>query len=590
MTRVARVLILTSCLLVAGVAPAAVGSVVLASPAAGTWDVVVYGATPAGISAAIAAGRQGRRVVLVEPTAHIGGMMTSGLGMSDIGSKDAIGGLAREFFKRLGVAYQVPDGQPSWSMTPRVAERTFAGMLAKAHVEVVTRQRLREPGGVTVRDHRIQLISTEGGRTFAARVFVDASYEGDLMAQAGVSFVVGREAVGQYGESLAGVQSPQPELPVMMATTVSGRLAAGVAAGAPGALGSADRHIQPYTFRLCVSSDPADQVPFPKPVGYDPQRYLLVEGHLAALEQAGRNPVLANVLTISALPERKGDLNAAGPLSTDLVGGSDAYPTASYAQRAAIWQTHYRYEAGLLYFLANDSSVPASVQSELRRWGLCRDEFVDSGHWPPQLYVREARRMVSDFVLTQPDLMDQRQKPDSIGVGAYPIDAHATRLLAGPQSTLVVEGALATPIGGRYDIPYRILVPRRSEILNLLDPVTVSASHVAFASLRVEPQFMSMGEAAGVAASLAAKSATAVQDVDVTTIQSILASHGAVVRIGSSSTRTQATGQAGPNAVVRSASAATSAWFIGIMLLLLIGCGGLAVFVRLHGRSHREAM
>ena len=184
-----------------GVAPAAVGSVVLASPAAGTWDVVVYGATPAGISAAIAAGRQGRRVVLVEPTAHIGGMMTSGLGMSDIGSKDAIGGLAREFFKRLGVAYQVPDGQPSWSMTPGVAERTFAGMLAEAHVEVVTRQRLREPGGVTVRDHRIQLISTEGGRTFAARVFVDASYEGDLMAQAGVSFVVGREAVGQFART-----------------------------------------------------------------------------------------------------------------------------------------------------------------------------------------------------------------------------------------------------------------------------------------------------------------------------------------------------------------------------------------------------
>ena len=496
------------------------------------WDVVVYGATPAGIAAAIAAAREDMRVVLLEPTRHIGGMTASGLGASDVGIKDSIGGLALDFFHRLGVTYGLARyGQTtSWNVTPGVAERTFAAMLADADVSVVVDARLRERDGVERVDQRITRIATVDGREFGGRVFIDATYEGDLIAQAGISFTVGREASSRYGESLAGVRPPQQELPVMPATTAGGSLAPGVDAGPLGAVGSADRHVQPYNFRLCVTTERANQVPFPRPDGYDPSRYLLVQRHLQALEDAGRTPVLANVVTINPIPDQKADLNAAGPLSTDLLGGSDEYPTASYAQREAIWGEHYRYQAGLLYFLTHDASVPDSISGALDAWGLCRDEFTDSDNWPPQLYVREARRMVSDVVLTQADLTDRRTKADAVGLGSYRFDAHPIRLLAGQDSTLFYEGLISEPIGGRYDIPYGILVPRRSEIRNLLDPVTVSASHVAFASIRMEPQYMIMGEAAGSAAALAIRFDVDVQDVDIATLQSVLRGNGVVFR------------------------------------------------------------
>jgi hypothetical protein len=447
-------------------------------------------------------------------------------------------------------------------------------------VSVFTGQRLREQGGVTVQGQRIQSISMESGRTFVAGVFIDATYEGDLMAGAGVSYVVGREAVGQYGESLAGVRPPQPEMPRMDATTMSGASAPGVDAAPLGPVGSADARIQPYTFRLCVTTVATNQVPFSRPAGYDPARYLLVQRHLAALQSAGRGPVLANVVTINPLPEGKADLNAAGPLSTDPLGASGAYPDASYAQRQTIWEEHEVYEAGLLYFLANDPSVPASVQVELRQWGLCRDEFVDTQHWPRMLYVREARRMVSDFVLTQADLITQRHKPDAIGVATYRIDAHATRLIADAQGRLEFEGLLSAPIGGPYDIPYRILVPRRSEIVNLLDPVTVSASHVAMASLRMEQQYMVMGEAAGTAAALALESRVAVQDVDVAALQARLEAHAVVVRIRATPSQAAAATVAVPAANPIGASLGPTIWFIAIWLAILVGVGAAAVQLR----------
>ena len=345
--------------------------------------MVVYGGTPAGIAAAIAAARGHVKVALLEPTEHIGGMMTSGLGASDVGIRDTIGGVALEFFDRLGAAYGVA-GQgpaPSWDFTPGVAERTFAAMLAEAGVTVDLGARLRELDGVAQANHRITSLTTTDGRVFTARVFVDASYEGDLMAQAGVSFTVGRESSSQYGESLAGVLPIKQELPAVDARTNDGSLAPGVDAGPLGQTGSADGHVQPYTFRLCVTTVAANQVPFPQPAGYDPARYLLVARHLQGLQAAGRTPTLANVMTIVPLPEQKGDLNAAGPLSTDLIGGSDGYPTAGYAARQAIWEEHYRYEAGLLYFLGHDP-VGAGIGQRCAR---CLGSVRRRVHRQPQL-------------------------------------------------------------------------------------------------------------------------------------------------------------------------------------------------------------
>jgi hypothetical protein len=568
--------------LVQALAPIADAAQPTPSPAAGpTWDVVVYGATPAGIAAGIAAAREHAKVVLLEPTHHVGGMTANGLGVSDIGIKDTIGGLALDFFRRLGVT---DDYGPtaSWNVTPGIAERTFGAMLADAHVPVVLDARLREHDAVVRSGGRISQIAMVDGRRFSGRVFIDASYEGDLMAQAGISFTVGREASSQYGESLAGVRPPQQELPAMAATTAGDLLAPGVDGGQVGPIGSADGHIQPYTFRLCVTTDRANQVPFLRPDGYDPSRYLLVQRHLQALQDAGRTPGVVNVMTIIPLPNQKADLNAAGPLSTDLIGGSDAYPTAGYAERDAIWAEHYRYEAGLLYFLTHDPSVPASVRDPLNTWGLCRDEFTDNHNWPHQLYIREARRMVSDTVLTQADLMDQRTKADSIGLGSYRLDAHPTRLLAGAGSTLYHEGTISEPITGRYDIPYGILVPRSSESGNLLDPVTVSASHVAFASIRMEPQYMIMGEAAGTAAAMAARSNVDVQDVDIRTLQSVLRGHRVIFRSPTSQSIAAPTADPSlqPQPTASSRPAAATSQLLGnprgdgrLWLLALLGAG-----------------
>ena len=400
-------------------------------PVAKPWDVVVYGATPAGITSAIAAAREKLRVALLEPTDRVGGMMSSGLGVSDVGSRAAVGGLALEFFRRMGTAYHVPGDKAAWNVTPGAAQRTFIEMLAAADVSVFTGERLRQRDGVLVRDHRITSITTERGTTFAARVFIDASYEGDLMAQAGVSFVVGREASSRYGESLAGVRPPEAVFPTIKATTLSGSLAPGVDGQAVGAIGSADGRIQPYTFRLCVTKDLANRVAFFKPSAYDPSRYLLLQRRLDAMVHLGRTPTLARVVTITSLPNGKADLNGGGGLSTDLLGGSLGYPTDSYAQRQAIWLAQYRYEAGLLHYLTTDPAVPPSLQREANQWGLCADEFTGTAHWPSQLYIREARRMVSDLVLTQREVTGDVRQPDAIGLASYHIDAHPVRLVAG---------------------------------------------------------------------------------------------------------------------------------------------------------------
>lgn len=499
-----------------------------------TFDVVVYGATPGGIMAAVAAGRQGLSVALLEPTTRIGGMATGGLNRTDVGRAEVIGGLALELYWRAGQYYDLRRHglDVSWFPEPRVASSILQEMLNSGHVTVLLRHRLREKAGVIKNGNSIATISMENGAPFQAKIFIDATYEGDLMAQAGVSYSWGREGISQYDEPLAGVRAETPghQFKVRISPYNSdGKLLPEIYAGPAGESGAADKKVQAYNFRLCFSADPANQVPFPKPPGYNPRRFeLLVRLLKARTEQEGHAPALSSLLLIGRLPNNKADINNNGAFSTDYIGGSWEYPEAGYAQREKIWQEHYLYTAGFLYFLAHDPQVPKPLQEELNQWGLAKDEFTDSANWPPQLYVREARRMVGEYVMTQKDVQTEVMKSDPIGLGSYGIDSHNIQRVVGKEGFVVNEGDTQVP-AQPYQIPYRILVPKRQQAQNLLVPVCVSASHIAYGSLRMEPQYMIMGQAAGLAATLAIAQGQAVQDIDTTELGRKLKGQGAIL-------------------------------------------------------------
>ena len=498
------------------------------------FDVVVYGATPAGVMAAVAAGRQGLSVALLEPSAHLGGMATGGLSRTDVGRREVIGGLPLEFYWRAGQYYDMDrHGQEvSWQPEPHVALAIMKQMLEASQVTVLMRHRLLEKRGVAKSGTRITEIFTENGGTFNAKVFIDATYEGDLMAQAGISYAWGREGTLQYGEPLAGVRAETPghQFKVKLSPyDANGKLLPEIYSGLTGMPGSADKKFQAYNFRLCFSRDPANQAPFPKPEGYDPGRFELLARLLRArTEQEGHAPALRSVFLIGPIPNNKADMNNMGPFSTDFIGGSWAYAEASYAERAKIWQAHYDYTAGFLYFLARDSQVPKPLQDEMNQWGLAKDEFIDTGNWPPQLYVREARRMIGEYVMTQKDAQTEISKPDPIGMGSYGIDSHNIQRVISKEGFVTNEGD--TEVSAQpYQIPYRILAPKRQEVQNLLVPVCVSASHIAYGSLRMEPQYMMMGQAAGVAAKLAIANNLPIQDIDTKELTKMLKAQGVIL-------------------------------------------------------------
>lgn len=479
------------------------------------YQVVVYGATASGVMAAISAARQGMKVALVEPGNHVGGMVSGGLGYTDYGRKYLIGGQALEFFRRAGEAY---GEEVAWRFEPHVAETVLKHWLEQAGVRVFFGRQVvsaRKEGA------EIRAMETDDGAVFTAYVFIDASYEGDLMARAGVAYTVGREGRSRYGESLAGRQqysaSHQFTVPVP-AYDESNRLLPLLSQPDQGNPGDGDRKVQAYNYRLCMTDNRENQVPFPRPAGYDPKRYELLKRYLAL---KGANFKLNNLMYLGELPNGKTDTNNAGPISTDFIGGNWDYPEADYARREQIKEEHKRYIQGFLYFLANDPSVPATLQADTRKWGLAKDEFTDTGNWPHQIYVREARRMIGSYVMTQADLQTERFKEDSIGMGSYNSDSHHVQRYATPEGTVLNEGGMEVPVQP-YQIPYRSITPKEAECRNLLVPVCLSASHVAFSSLRMEPQFMIMGEAAGLAASLAVRASSAVQGIDLSQLQSLL--------------------------------------------------------------------
>ena len=420
----------------------------------------------------------------------------------------------------------------SWFPEPHVAQVIMQQMLNDSHVTVLLHHQLRQKNAVIKNGTRITEISMENGSSWKAKIFIDATYEGDLMAQAGVSYATGREGISQYGEPLAGLRAETPghQFTVKISPYDSnGKLLPEISAGPAGEPGAADKKIQAYNFRLCFSMDPANQAPFPKPKPYDPNRYALLARLLnARTEQEGHAPALNTVFLIGFLPNNKADFNNMEAFSTDYIGGSWEYPEASYAQREKIWQKHYDHTAGLLYFFAHDPQVPKPLQDEMNQWGLAKDEFIDTANWPPQLYVREARRMIGEYVMTQEDVQTDVTKPDPIGIGSYGIDSHNLQRVVSKEGFVVNE--VNTEVPSRpYQIPYRILVPQRQEVQNLLVPVCASASHVAYGTLRMEPQYMMMGQAAGVAAKIAIANNYAVQEIDAAQLGRELKKEGVIL-------------------------------------------------------------
>ncbi len=505
--------------------------------AAWSYDLVVYGGTAGGVMTAVAGARHGLSTVLLEPGQHVGGMVTGGLSGTDVGKIEVIGGMALEFYWRAGKHYQMDRHlqQLSWMPEPGAGEKIMRQMLADAKVTLLTGHRLVEKKGVVKQGNKVVAVLTENGARFEGKVFADCSYEGDLMAQAGVSYTYGREGTAQYGESLAGVQSHTENHQFAVdipARDKNGKLLPEISAEPLATPGSADKKIQAYNFRVIATKVPSNRVPWPKPKGYDPKRYELLARYLPAMtEYMGRPLTVNEVGLIRIIPNGKADLNNRGGFSTDYIGKNYDYPEGSYATRAKIWQDHIDYQQGLYYFLANDPRVPAALRAEMSEWGLAKDEFTDTANWPNQLYVREARRMVGDFVATQKDLQTDLKKSDVIGMGSYNSDSHNVQRYVTKEGIVLNEGNMEVPVQP-YQIPYRVLVPKESEAANLLVPVCFSASHVVYSSMRMEPQYMILGHAAGIAAAMAVNKGTSVQAIAVPDLQQTLFKEGGVFERG----------------------------------------------------------
>ena len=533
-------------------------SAVVTRAQAPSFDIVVYGGTSAGVIAAVQARRMGKTVVIVGPDRHLGGLSSGGLGFTDTGNKAVIGGLAREFYHRVWQHYQQPgawrwqkreeygnkgQGTPAidgeqrtmWIFEPHVAERVFEDLVREYQIPVHRDEWLDRASGVTKSGGRIASIRMLSGRTYTARMFIDATYEGDLMAASGVQYHVGRESKATYAEEWAGVQTgvlhhrhhfgvlKQPISPYVVPGDPSSGVLPRISTQPPGEYGAGDKRVQAYCYRYCVTDHPDNRVPFPRPDRYDPKQYELL---LRVYADGWRE----TFQKFDAVPNRKTDSNNHGPFSTDNIGFNYDYPEASYERRREILKEHETYQKGWLYFIANDPRVPKDVQDEMRRWGLPKDEFTDNGGWPHQIYVREARRMAGMFVMTEHELTKRRPTPDPVGMGSYTIDSHNVQRYITPDGGVQNEGDIGVALKAPYEIAYGALVPRRGQAANLLVPVCVSSSHVAFGSIRMEPVFMILGQSAATAAAFAIDAGVAVQDVPYANLRERLLKDGQILQ------------------------------------------------------------
>lgn len=502
-------------------------------------DIVVYGGTSAAVVAAIQAAKMNKSVIVVSPDIHLGGLTSGGLGFTDSGNTGSIGGLAREFYNRVYKEYQKDEtwkwqkkdefdnkgqgtkamneaDQTMWTFEPHVAEKVYDDWVAELGIKVYRDEWLNRETGVEVKDGRIVSVTTLSGKTFRGKAFIDATYEGDLMAAAGVSYHVGREANSVYGEEWNGIQVGVLHHKHWFAADISpykipGDPSSGVlpriSTEDPGVKGEGDDKVQAYCFRMCLSNHPDNRIPFPRPADYDSTQYEL----LVRVYDSGWRETFSK---FDVIPNKKTDTNNHGPFSTDNIGMNYDYPDATYERRKEIIKEHESYQKGLMYFIANDPRIPKDVQEEFRKWGLPKDEFTDNGNWSHQLYIREARRMIGVSVMTEHEVLGKKDVNDPVGMGSYTLDSHNIQRYIKDDGYVQNEGDIGVKVPQPYKISYRSLIPKKEEIQNLLVPICLSSSHIAFGSIRMEPVFMILGQSAATAAALAIDKNAAVQDVD----------------------------------------------------------------------------
>ena len=522
-------------------------------------DVVIYGGTSAAIVAAVQVKKMGKSVIVVSPDRHLGGLSSGGLGWTDTGNKAVIGGLAREFYHRIWKHYDEDgswrqqskdeygnkgqgtpaidgDERTMWIFEPHAAEGVFEDFVRDYEIEVVRDAWLdRGPDGVTVEDGRITEFRTLDGTIYRGKIFMDATYEGDLISAADIDTRVGRESKETYGEDWNGVQigvlhhghhfdaipNQQRIDPYVIPGDPSSGVLPRISAAHPGEKHAGDHKVQAYCFRMCLTNDPTNRIPFSRPDNYDPQQYEL----LVRIFDAGWRETFQK---FDPIPNHKTDTNNHGPMSSDNIGMNYNYPEGSYAERRAIFKEHEDYQKGWLYFIATDPRVPTEVQAEMNTWGLPKDEFTDNGNWSHQLYIREARRMVGDFVMTENELLQRSPTPKPIGMGSYTLDSHNVQRYITPEGYVQNEGDIGVKCKP-YQIAYGSLVPQKEQCENLFAPVCVSSSHIAFGSIRMEPVFMILGQSAATAACFAIDDNIPVQDVDYEKLRQRLLADGQVL-------------------------------------------------------------
>lgn len=521
-----------------------------------TTDVIVYGGTSAAITAAVQVVKMGKSVIVVSPDKHLGGLTSSGLGFTDTGDKSVIGGLSREFYQRVFNYYDkdetwkwqtkedygnVGQGTPAidganktmWIFEPHIAENIFEDFVREYEIPVYRNEFLDRKSGVQMKDGKIMAIATLNGKTYKADVFIDATYEGDLMATAGVKYHVGREPNSKYDEKWNGIQlgvlhhqhhfGDRKISPYKIPGDATSGVLPRISTEHPGIKGEGDDRLQAYCFRMCLTNVAENRVPFEKPEGYDPEQYQL----LARVYETGWDETFNK---FDPIPNLKTDTNNHGPFSTDNIGMNYDYPEASYERRKEIIKEHETYQKGLLYFLATDSRLPEDVQAAFNTWGLAKDEFIENGNWPHQIYVREARRMIGEYVMTENEILGKKPVDKSIGMGSYTMDSHNVQRYITDEGYVQNEGDIGVHPEKPYQIHLGTILPKKEECSNLIVPVAVSSSHIAFGSIRMEPVFMLLGQSAATIAVMASEGNSAVQEVSYNKIKERLEKDGQVLR------------------------------------------------------------